>query len=145
MIRSVLLVGAWALSIGAVMAQSDPIATRKATMKGVGDANAEVTKISKGEAPFNLAVVQTALTRMQEAAKVMPTLFPDTSKTGGDTAAQPKIWEAKADFNSKWEKFGKEAAETAGKIKDEASFKAAYGDVTKNCGGCHESYRIRRQ
>jgi len=65
-------------------------------------------------------------------------------KTGGDTAAQPKIWEAKADFNAKWEKLGKEAAEIAGKIKDEASFKAAFGDVTKNCGGCHESYRIRR-
>jgi len=62
------------------------------------------------------AVVQAALTKMQDAAKVMPTLFPDNAKTGGDTAAQPKIWEAKADFNSKWEKLGKEAAEIAGKI-----------------------------
>ena len=66
MIRSLLLVGACALSVGAVMAQSDPIATRKATMKGVGDANAEVTKISKGEAPFNLAHLRnmTAVTEM---------------------------------------------------------------------------------
>lgn len=144
MIRSIIVVGALALGIGAVLAQADPIATRKATMKGVGEAGAEVAKISKGEAPFKLETVQIALTRMQEAAKVMPTLFPETAKTGGDTAALPKVWETKADFNSRWEKLGKEAGEAAGKIKDEASFKLAYADIGKNCGGCHEGYRMKK-
>lgn len=144
MIRSMMVVGVLALGIGSVFAQSDPIATRKATMKGVGEANAEVTKIAKGEAPFKLEAVQLALTRMQAAAKAMPGLFPATSKTGGETAALPKIWETTADFNAKWEKFGKDAAEAAGKIKDEATFKASYAEVTKNCGGCHEGYRMRR-
>ena len=144
MIRSMVVVGALALGIVSAFAQSDPIATRKATMKGVGEANAEVTKIAKGEAPFKLETVQAALTKMQAAAKVMPTLFPDTAKTGGDTAALPKVWETRPDFVARWEKLGKDAAEAAGKIKDEATFKASYSDVTKNCGGCHENYRAKK-
>ncbi len=144
MIRSIMAVGVLALGIGSVVAQSDPIATRKATMKKVGDAQGEVTKIAKGEAPFDIAKVQAALTAMQEAAKAMPNLFPDNARTGGDTAALPKIWETRADFVARWEKLGKEAADTAAKVKDEASFKSSYSDVTKNCGGCHENYRAKK-
>lgn len=144
MIRSIMVVGALALGIVSVLAQSDPIATRKATMKKVGETNAEVTKIAKGEAPFKLETVQSALKAMQDASKAMPNLFPDTSKAGGETAALPKVWETRADFNAKWEKFGKDASDISGKIKDEASFKAAYSDVTKNCGGCHEGYRMKK-
>ena len=135
-----------ALAVGAtsVMAQSDPIATRKATMKKVGEGAAAVGKIAKGEAPFDLATVQAALKTMEDAAKVMPTLFPDKSKTGGDTAALPKVWETKADFDAKWAKLGADASAAAAKIKDEASFKAEFPAVGKNCGGCHESYRAKK-
>jgi cytochrome c556 len=135
---------AFAIGATAVLAQSDPIATRKATMKKVGEASAAVGKIAKGETPFNLATVQGALKEYQSAAKIMPTLFPDTSKTGGDTAALPHIWEAKADFEAKWVKFGKDAADAEAKITDEATFKTAYPDVTKNCGGCHELNRAKK-
>ena len=81
---------------------------------------------------------------MGDAAKIMPTLFPETSKTGGDTAALPKIWEDRADFDARWAKLGKDADAAAAKITDEASFKVAYADVSKNCGGCHETYRARK-
>lgn len=140
------LAAAAAIAIGAtaVMAQSDPIAARKAMMKKVGEAGAPVGKIAKGESPFDLAVVQTALKTMQEAAKTMPALFPDNSKTGGDTAALPHIWETKADFDARWAKLGKDAADAEAKIKDEATFKAAFPEVTKNCGGCHELNRAKK-
>ncbi len=144
MIRTILTLGVLAIGITSVMAQNDPIATRKETMKQVGRANAEVTKISKGEAPFKLETVQAALKTMQDASKAMPDLFPDTTKTGGDTAALPKVWETRADFNGRWEKFGKDAATASAKIVDEATFKAAYGEVTGNCGGCHEGYRLKK-
>jgi cytochrome c556 len=68
-------------------------------------------------------------------------LFPDNSKTGGDTAALPAVWETKADFDAKLAKFGVEAKEAAAKVKDEASFKAIFPEVQKNCGGCHQTYR----
>ena len=144
MIRSILVVGALVLGVGAVMAQSDPIATRRDEMKKVGRTNGEVSKISKGEAPFKLETVQAALKAMVDASKSMPNLYPDTAKTGGETRALPKIWDAKADFNARWVKFGSDATEAATKIVDEASFKSSYGSLLKNCESCHESYRAAK-
>ena len=144
MIRTILTLGVLAIGVTTTMAQSDPIATRKDTMKQVGRANAEVAKISKGETPFKLETVQAALKTIQDASKAMPNLFPDNTKTGGDTAALPKVWETKADFNTRWEKMGKDAAAASAKIVDEASFKTAYNEVTGNCGGCHEAYRMKK-
>ena len=144
MIRTILIIGVLAVGMTSVVAQSDPIAARKDTMKQIARANGEVGKISKGEAPFKLETVQAALKTMQDASKAMPALYPDTAKTGGETRALPKIWETKADFNASFEKFGKDAAAASTKIVDEASFKAAYGDVLKNCDSCHDTYRQKR-
>ena len=144
MIRTILTLGVLAVGMASVMAQNDPIATRKDMMKQVGRANAEVSKISKGDAPFKLETVQAALKTIQDASRAMPNLFPDNTRTGGDTAALPKVWETKADFNTRWEKMGKDAAAASAKIVDEASFKTAYNEVTGNCGGCHEAYRMKK-
>ena len=144
MIRTILTLGVLAVGMASVMAQNDPIATRKDMMKQVGRANAEVSKISKGDAPFKLETVQAALKTIQDASRAMPNLFPDNTKTGGDTAALPKVWETKADFNTRWEKMGKDAAAASAKIVDEASFKTADNEVTGNCGGCHEGYRMKK-
>ena len=144
MIRTILTLGVLAVGMASVMAQNDPIATRKDMMKQVGRANAEVSKISKGDAPFKLETVQAALKTIRDASRAMPNLFPDNTKTGGDTAALPKVWETKADFNTRWEKMGKDAAAASAKIVDEASFKTAYNEVTGNCGGCHEGYRMKK-
>jgi hypothetical protein len=144
MIRSILIVGTLVASLGAVMAQSDPIATRRDMMKKVARANGEVAKIVKGDAPFKLETVLASLKVMEESARVMPDLYPDTAKTGGETRALPKIWEDKAAFAASFAKFGKDASEAATKIVDEASFKSAYGAVVNNCDSCHDVYRGKR-
>ena len=144
MIRTILISGIIAIGMTSVMAQSDPIATRKDMMKQVARANGEVSKISKGEAPFKLETVQAALKTMQDVSKAMPALYPDTARTGGETRALPKIWETPADFTAQFEKFGRDAASAATKIVDEASFKASYGEVLRNCDACHDTYRQKR-
>ena len=144
MLRTILSLGVLAIGATSVMAQNDPIATRKDAMKQVGRANAEVGKMSKGEAPFKLETVQAALKIMVESSKAMPALYPDTAKTGGETRALPKIWETKADFTAQFEKFGKDAAAASTKIVDEVTFKASYGEVLKNCDSCHDTYRQKR-
>lgn len=141
-IAGILVAGA-AIAAGSVMAQSDPIAQRKALMKGIGDAGRAPAAMLKGEA-FALAPVQAALKAMQDAGKQGPALFPDTSKTGGETAALPKIWETKNDFNAKFAKLEKDATEAMTTIKDEASFKAIYPALLRDCGACHSDYRARR-
>jgi cytochrome c556 len=143
--RIVLAVGAVALAVTAVAAQSDPIAARKALMKSNGDQAKIAAAMVKGEAPFDAAKAHTIFATFADSAAKAPALFPDNSKTGGETAALPAIWENKADFDARLAKFGKDAKEAEGKVKDLDSLKATWGGFAKdNCGGCHEKYRAKK-
>ncbi|MEA2994871.1 MAG: hypothetical protein QOG74_420 [Alphaproteobacteria bacterium] len=141
--RTVLAVTALALGLSTAIAQ-DPIAARKALMKANGQQAALGAKYVKGEEPFDLAKAKAIFAQYQDAAAKMPSLFPDNSKTGGETAALPAVWEKKADVDAKFAKFGADAKDAAAKVKDEASFKEAFPVVQKNCGGCHETYRMKK-
>jgi cytochrome c556 len=141
--RIVLAVTALALGLSTAIAQ-DPIAARKALMKANGQQAALGGKFVKGEEPFDLAKAKAIFAQYQEAAAKMPSLFPDNSKTGGETAALPAVWEKKSDLDAKFVKFGADAKDAAAKVKDEASFKEAFPVVQKNCGGCHETYRMKK-
>jgi cytochrome c556 len=144
MIRTVLAVAALAIGVTAVAAQSDPIAARKALMKANGDQAKIASAMVKGEAPFDLAKAKAALAAFEEAGEKAPALFPDNSKAGGDTAALPKIWEDKTDFNSRLAKIAADAKAAAGTVIDLDTFKAAMGGIGKQCGGCHELYRVKK-
>jgi cytochrome c556 len=78
---------------------------------------------------------------IQEKAVILPKLFPDDSKQGGDTEALPEIWSNKADFEDRFRKLAEAARAAEGSITDEASFKAQWKDFMGNCGGCHKKYR----
>jgi cytochrome c556 len=140
MIRSILAVGALALGVTAAIAQANVIQQRQALMKQNGQATRGVGGMLRGQAPFDLAQAQAALKTYQNAAQQVPTLFPDTSKTG-DTAALPAIWEAKADFVNLAEKFGRDATAALASIKDEATFKVEMPKVLQNCQACHDKFR----
>ncbi|WP_137043873.1 cytochrome c [Pseudolabrys sp. FHR47] len=132
------------LAATAVVAQQDPIAARKALMKESGQATAAVVKMTKGETPFDLATAQKSMKTYQDVASKMPALFPDNSKTGGETTAAPAIWENMNDFKARFVKFEADAKAAEASIKDLDSLKAAVANVTRNCGGCHETYRVKK-
>ncbi len=145
MIRAVFAVVAIALGVGVALAQQDPIAERKALMKANGDQAKIGGDMMKGDAAFELEKAKKIFATFEDAAAKMPSLFPDNSKTGGDTAADPKIWESLDDFKARFVKFGADAKEAASKVTDLDSFKAAFGNIGKNdCGGCHEKYRVKK-
>jgi cytochrome c556 len=146
-IRTVLAVAAAAavaLSVTAVTAQQDPIAARKALMKANGEQATIGNKMAKGEEPFDLAKAKKVFATYQDASAKAPTLFPDTAKTGGDTAALPAIWENKSDFEARLGKLGTDAKAAEAATKDLDTFKAQFTEVQKNCGGCHQTYRKRQ-
>jgi len=143
MIRTVLAVTALALGMGTAFAD-DPIPARQALMKDNGKQAQYGTKVMKGEEPFDLAKAKAIFTTYQNAASKAPPLFPDNSKSGHDTEALPAIWEHKDDFNAKLKKLGEDAKNAETKVVDEASFKATFPTVQKNCGGCHETYRKKK-
>jgi cytochrome c556 len=144
MIRTVLAVSAIAIGLTAVAAQSDPIAQRKELMKGIGAQTKTGAGMAKGEVPYDQAKAQAIFTSYVDAAEKAPNLFPENSKTGGDTAALPAVWTNKADFNARFQKFDADAKAAASAVKDLDSFKTAFTGVTKNCGGCHENYRAKK-
>jgi len=145
MIRSAFLVVAAVLVAGAVAAQSDPIATRKALMKANGDQAKIGVAMAKGEAPFDAQKAKVMFATFLDAANKMPNLFPDNSKTGGETAASPKIWENMADVKARFAKLASDAKAAQGSVTDLETFKATFGSIGKqDCGGCHELYRIKK-
>src|SRR5262249_49672255 len=141
MIRTALVVAMLAFGATALVAQSDPIAARKALMKANGDQSKVATDMLEAKQPFDLAAAKKVFATFAEAGDKAPALFPDNSKTGGDTAALPAIWENKADFTAKLAKLSSDSKAAIGATKDLDSFKVQITEVRKNCGGCHQTYR----
>ena len=138
--RAVLAVAALALGVTAVVAQ-DVIAERKALMKRNGEQARIGVAMAKGEQPYDQAKVQAIFAAFAEKAAKMRTLFPDTSKTGGETRALPAIWDKASDWNAAIDKFEGDIKTAQSASKDLNSFRAALEAVGKDCSGCHQSFR----
>jgi cytochrome c556 len=141
MIRTVLAVTVFAFGISAVVAQGDPIAARKALMKTNGDQNRIGTEMIDGKRPFDLNAAKGIFTTFADSGEKAKALFPDNSKTGGDTASLPAVWENKAAFDAKLTKFANESKAAAAATTNLDTFKAQIAEVRKNCGACHTPYR----
>lgn len=141
---AIAVVAVTAIGATAVLAQQDPIAARKALMKANGQSAGVLAKMVKGEAPFDADAAKKAFATFEDAAAKMPNLFPDNSKTGGETAAAPKIWEDTADFKARFVKLGNDAKAASASLKDVDSLKAAFSAMANNCNGCHEVYRLKK-
>ena len=146
MIRTALVVGALVLGVGAVMAQQDLVKQNQDTMKANAKNLGGMIAMVKGEKPYDQATVDTALAQFEDTAKQLPTLFPESVKglkPEGDYSTSPKIWEDKAGFAEHIASFAKVVADAKGKIKDLDTLKATLPVIGKQCGGCHETYRLK--
>ena len=144
--RVLVVAGVLLLSVGAVVAQQEVANQTQTTMKATGRAMGSLAPMVKGEKPYDQAVVDTALTQLNDTAKKLPAMFPESIKglkIEGDYSSSPKIWEDKAGFAAKIESFGKVVTEAKAKIKDLDSLKATVPAIGKECGGCHETFRLK--
>jgi cytochrome c556 len=143
MIRPVLAIVALAVGATVVAAQQDPIAARKELMKSNGAQARAGAAMVKGEAPFDLAKAKTIFTTLEANSAKLKDLWPAGSDKG-DTAALPKIWQDKADFDARIAKLGSDAKAAEASVKDLDSFKAQFTALGKDCGGCHQTYRAKK-
>ena len=144
--RIVVMVATLLLGVGAVMAQQDALKNAQTYMKGNGKNAGALAAMVKGEKPYDQATVDTAFAQFEDTIKNLPTLFPESIKglkAEGDYSASPKIWEDKAGFSEHIASFGKVVSEAKAQIKDLDSLKAAFPAVGKQCGGCHETFRVK--
>jgi cytochrome c556 len=134
------------LALAASAAFADPILDRQALMKERGKIVGGISKVVKGEEPFDAAAVLTQLQALQANAEKIDidALFPAGSDTG-DTTASPKIWEDMAGFKAANDKYIADIkAATAAAPADVDTLKTQFGTIASNCGTCHQTYRVKK-
>jgi cytochrome c556 len=90
--------------------------------------------------------VDEALAELEADVPKIPKLFEQNPKedvVNATYGSSPKIWQNKADFDSKVPPVIKAIGDLKGKIKDKASVKMAYDTLNEKCTGCHDTYRLR--
>jgi cytochrome c556 len=123
------------------------IATRQDAMKAQGGAMRVLTPIVRGEQPWNQQAAVQAATTINNTAKVIPSVFPQGSgPDAGKTDALPVIWQNWSDFEARAKTLETESAKLLqlAQAGDEAGFKAQFPAVGRSCGGCHETYRVKK-
>ncbi|MGJ4947739.1 c-type cytochrome [Bradyrhizobium sp. HKCCYLS20291] len=145
--RTVVAVAALLLGAGAVMAQDNLVKQSQDIMKNnAKNLGGVLIAMVKGEKPYDQAAVNAALVVLEDTAKKLPTMYPASMKGAkfeGDYSASPKIWEDHAGFQAKIDSFAKVVTEAKGKIKDLDSLKTVAPAIGKECGGCHETFRLK--
>jgi cytochrome c556 len=136
------------LAFAGSVAFADPILDRQALMKERGKIAAGLSKVVKGETPYDAASVLTALQALQANAEKLDagldTLFPAGSDTGKTTAA-PKIWEDMAGFKAVEAKYLADVrAAVAAAPTDADALKAQFNTIGGDCGTCHKTYRVKK-
>ena len=147
MIRMVVVAGALLLGVGAVMAQQEIAVQQDNLMRGQAKSLYDVMlKMVNGKAPYNQAAVDAAIKDLEESVPKIPTVFATNPKehvVNATYGASQKVWQNKADFDSKVPPVVKAIADVKGKIKDVASLKVAYNAINDRCTDCHETYRLK--
>jgi cytochrome c556 len=147
MLRAVVVTGTLLLGAGAVMAQQEIAVQQDNLMRAQAKSVYDVMlKMVKGRTPYNQAAVDDAIKELEESVPRIPTVFatnPKQDVVNATYGSSQKIWQNKADFDSKVPPVVKAIAEVKGKIKDKASLKVAYDSINGRCNDCHETYRLK--
>jgi len=147
MIRMVVVAGALLLGAGAVMAQQDIAVKQDNLMRAQGKSMyVVILKTVKGETPYDQKAIDAAIAQLEQSVPTIPTTFatnPKEDVVNATYGASQKIWQNKADFDSKVPPVAKAIADVKGKIKDVASLKLAYDSIQAKCTDCHETYRLK--
>jgi cytochrome c556 len=144
MIKRILAAGAICLmAVTAVVAAENMHESREAAMKKIGGAMGGLVGIVKGKTHYDAATVKASLTTISETIKLFPTYFPVGSEND-DKEASPKIWANMDDFKAHAAKLGADADMLLAQLPaDQAAVGVAVGTLGKDCGACHQTYRLK--
>ena len=77
-------------------------------------------------------------------ARVLPTLFPDSTRGITPSRARPEIWDNRADFEAKAANYAAAATRLAeiAQSGDRAAFASQFQTTIAACQACHERYQV---
>ena len=132
-------------------AQDDPaalIAYRQSIMTAIGGHMGAIAMAAKGDVSFTDEVAGHAHA-INELSKNLARLFPPGSgKEAGETRALAIIWVKWDDFAAAAKTLGTESAKLAEVAKngDRSAIAAQTGELgNKGCGGCHKTFRKKKE
>jgi cytochrome c556 len=128
---------------GVAVSAGNPMEDRQATMKQVGQTMKEAAAFTSAQTPFDDAKVKSLMDGIAGAAKKLHGLYPVGSGADPKTAADPKIWENKADFDKRLTEMAG-LASAAGKTTSPETFKPAFSMLGATCKSCHDIYRKKK-
>ena len=141
-VATILLLGA-----GAVMAQQQVAVQQDNLMRSQAKSlYTVILKMTKGDIPYDQKAVNEAIANLEaDVAKIAKTfeVNPKQDVVNATYGASQKVWQNKADFDSKIPPVQKAIADVKGKITNLASLKAAYTAINDRCSDCHETYRLK--
>lgn len=145
--RMMIVGGILLLSAGAVMAQQEIAVQQDNLMRSIAkNQYGIIQKMTKGDIPYDRKAADQAIAGIEaDVAKIAKTFAvnPKQDVVNATYGASQKVWQNKADFDSKIPPVQKAIADAKGKITDVASLKAAYTAINDRCNDCHETYRVK--
>jgi cytochrome c556 len=145
--RTMIVAGTLLLGAGAVMAQQEIAVQQDNLMRSIAkNQYGVIQKMTKGDIPFDKKAADQAIANIEaDVAKIAKTFAvnPKQDVVDATYGSSQKIWQNKADFDSKIPPVQKAIADAKGKITDVASLKTAYTAINDRCNDCHETYRVK--
>jgi cytochrome c556 len=145
--KAVVVAVALLLGSSAVMADQKLAVEQDNLMRALAKSMYTVIgKMVKGDIPYDQAAVDAAIAEMEADVPKIPATFKDNPKeqvVDANYGSSPKVWENKADFESKVPAVIKAIGEQKGKVKDLDGLKVAFKSMNDACNGCHETYRLK--
>ena len=113
-------------------------------MKDVGAQTKTGGGMAKGEVPYDQAKAQGIFAAYVDGRREdCRTCSPRPRRPAATPRRLPAIWASMADFRARPRSSSRRPRRRSS-VKDLDSFKASFPGVTKNCGGCHETYRAKK-
>jgi cytochrome c556 len=145
--RTIVAMGVLLAGAGTVMADQKLAVEQDNLMRSQGKAMYVVIgKMIKGEIPYDQKAVDNAIADLEVSVPKIPKMFdtnPKEDVVNASYGSSPKVWQNKADFDSKVPPVQKAIADVKGKVKDLDQLKAAYTSINDRCTDCHETYRLK--
>jgi cytochrome c556 len=129
----------------AAVAQSGPGKERSDLMRSMQNNFNVLRNVVQGKEPFAHETVEKVFSSMSGAAEKLPPLWPPGSPSVSDRyASSPRVWETKADFETKMATLQKVLRSVRTEAATAEGLKTVFPQVDRACDSCHETYRLRK-